>query len=156
MNTYRCVVAGLVAGLVSACATPAVDVETEGRALMQLSRDWSDRIPAGNLDSIMSGWAHDAVMMAPGLPPLEGTAAIRQYVETALATPGFSFRWEPVSVHVARSGDLAYMVERNVSTVADSSGKLITMHGKAVTVWRKDASGAWKNVVDMWNEAPPP
>jgi uncharacterized protein (TIGR02246 family) len=142
--------------ILSGCSAPATDREAEGRALMQLSRDWSDRVAAGNLDSIMAGWADDAVMMAPGLPPLEGKAAIRQYVEAAMRTPGFSIRWEPVSVHVARAGDMAYMVERNVTTVADSTGALITTHGKVVTVWRKAADGRWENVIDMWNEAPPP
>jgi len=23
-------------------------------------------------------------------------------------------------------------------------------------VWRKDSTGKWKNVIDMWNDAPPP
>ncbi len=27
-------------------------------------------------------------------------------------------------------------------------------HGKVVTVWSKDASGQWKNVIDMWNDPP--
>jgi ketosteroid isomerase-like protein len=57
---------------------------------------------------------------------------------------------------VARSGDLAYMIERNVTSFRDSLGNLITTHGKVVTVWRKDPDGSWRNVVDMWNEAPPP
>ena len=42
------------------------------------------------LDSIMSGWADDAVMMPPGLPPLEGKAAIRGYVEAGMQLPGFT------------------------------------------------------------------
>jgi ketosteroid isomerase-like protein len=46
------------------------------------------------------------------------------------------------------------MFERNVVTVNDPQGKAVTTHGKVVTVWRKGADGAWRNVVDMWNEAP--
>ena len=132
------------------------DLEAEGQALMKHSRDWSRLAATGNLDSILSGWADDAVMMPPGLPPLEGKAAIKQYVEVALKLPGFTISWEPVSVHVAKSGDMAYMIERNTSTLNDSTGKPVTTYGKVVTVWRKDSTGAWKNVVDMWNDAPPP
>ncbi|MGE0438943.1 MAG: DUF4440 domain-containing protein [Gemmatimonadales bacterium] len=142
--------------LLAACAAPTIDREAEGQALMQFSRDWSARVAAGNVDSIMTGWADDAVLMAPGSPPLEGKAAIRQYVEAAMRIPGFSIRWEPVSVHVAAQGDLAYLVERNVTTVADSAGSLVTTHGKAVTVWRRTESGGWENVIDIWNDAPPP
>src|SRR3954465_11718489 len=94
----------------SACARPTLNLKTEGEALKQLSRDWSTRAATGNMDVILNGWADDAVMMAPGLPPLEGKAAIRGYVEAASRLPGFKISWEPVTVHVARSGDLAYMI----------------------------------------------
>ena len=90
-----------------------------------------------------------------GLPPLRGKAAIRQYVEAAAKLPGFQIRWEPESVSVSRSGDLAYMIERNVTTLNDVQGNAVTTYGKVVTVWRKEADGSWRNVVDMWNEAPP-
>jgi ketosteroid isomerase-like protein len=39
-------------------------------------------------------------------------------------------------------------------TFADSTGKVQTQFGKTVTIWRKDASGAWKCVVDTWNSSP--
>jgi len=35
-------------------------------------------------------------------------------------------------------------------------GEKIVTHGKVVTIWRKDSDGQWKNVVDIWNAAPPP
>jgi ketosteroid isomerase-like protein len=133
-----------------------VDIQAEGEALMQLSREWSDLVEAGSLEAALAFWAEDAVMMPPGLPPLEGRAAIQGFIEGAREMPGFSISWEPLSVHVASSGDMAYMIERNVSTMDGPSGETITTHGKVVTIWRKDESGAWKNVVDMWNEAPPP
>lgn len=139
-----------------ACAPGTVDLEAEGQALMQISRDWSARVATGDLDAIVAGWADDAAMMPPGLPPLEGKAAIRAYVERAMQMPGFTISWEPLSVHVARSGGLAYMIERNVITFRDSTDTPVTVHGKAVTVWRKGPDGRWLNVVDMWNEAPPP
>jgi ketosteroid isomerase-like protein len=134
----------------------SIDLEAEGRAVMERSRDWSRLASTGQLDSILDGWAEDAVVMPPGLPPIEGKGAIRQYVEAALRLPGFTISWEPVSVHVAKSGDLAYLIERNKSTMNDSTGKPVTTYGKVVTVWRKDSTGTWRNVVDMWNDAPPP
>ena len=156
MSRHRWLLALGSASLLTGCRPPAPDLEAEGRALMQVSREWSNRVATGNVDSIMTGWADDAVMMAPGLPPLEGKAAIRGYVEAGMKLPGFSIKWEPVAVQVAQSGDLAYMIERNVTTVNDSSGTTVTTHGKVVTVWRKDSTGTWKNVIDMCKDAPPP
>ena len=144
------------ATLVSGCTRPGVNLEAEGEALMQFSRDWSDLAATDDLDAIMAGWAEDAVVMPPGIPAVEGKPAIRDYVEAAMQLPGFQISWEPVTVHVSSSGDMAYMIERNITTVADPSGNLVTTYGKGVTVWRKTADGSWKNVIDMWNETPAP
>ena len=156
MNRRVPSIAIVLVTLLSGCTRLAVDLEAEGEALMQLSRDWSDLVATGDLDALMAGWAEDAVMMPPGMPAVEGKSAIRSYVEAAMQLPGFQISWEPLTVHVASSGDMAYMIERNVSTATDSLGNLVTTYGKVVTVWRKDADGSWKNVIDMWNETPPP
>ena len=38
-----------------------------------------------------------------------GRAAIRTYMAAAFAIPGFRIEWEPVKIHVARGGDMAYV-----------------------------------------------
>ena len=132
-----------------------MDLKAERDALMKLSRDWSAKVASAPVDDWIDVWADDAVLMPPGLPAVRGKAAIRQYVEAAAQVPGFQIRWEPESAFVSAAGDLAYMIERNVATVTGPQGTPITTHGKVVTVWRKDSGGSWRNVVDMWNEAPP-
>ena len=64
--------------------------------------------------------------------------------------------WEPISANISENGDMAYLIERNVSEFDDTDGNKIVTHGTVVTVWRKDSQGKWKNVVDMWNETTPP
>ena len=128
---------------------------SEAESLMNLSREWSAKVASAPVDEWIDFWAEDAVMMPPGLPAVRGKAAIRQYVEAAGKLPGFQIRWEPESAYVSKSGDLAYMIERNVTIVNDAQGNPVMTHGKVVTVWRKGADGSWQNVVDMWNEAPP-
>jgi ketosteroid isomerase-like protein len=143
--------------LLAACGpSPQADLEAEGAELMQLSREWSDLVSTAPIEEWIGLWAEDAVLMPPDLPPIRGRAAIREYVEAAAQVPGSHISWVPEEVHVARSGDMAYMIERNVITVNDSLGDQITAHGKVITVWRKDSDGSWRNVVDMWNAAPPP
>jgi len=141
--------------LISSCSEQKkVDLKVEGDKLIQLSKDWSDLAKTEDIDAIMEGWADDAVMMAPGLPPLKGKDAIREYVEEGMKIPGFSIRWEPLEVHVSNSGDMAYMIERNEIIVNDSLGNPMATYNKTVTVWRKQPDGSWKNVIDMWNADP--
>ena len=132
------------------------DQEAERKALMDLSRKWSALIASGDLKAGMSFWANDAVMLPPDLPILDGKNVIREYVEGAAAVPGFKISWDPQSAHISESGDMAYMIERNVVEVDGPDGKKIVTHGKVVTVGRRGKDGEWKNVVDMWNSSPSP
>lgn len=137
--------------------TKSNDQEAERLALMDLSREWSALIASGDdLQAGINFWADDAVMLPPDLPILDGKDAIREYIEGAAAIPGFKISWDPQSAHISESGDMAYMIERNVIEVDGPDGDKIVTHGKVVTVWRKGDDGEWKNVVDMWNSAPPP
>lgn len=146
----------LVALLVSGCASspPGVSVEDEAATLMRLSREWSEVAGSGDLERTLAYWADDAVMMIPGQPPIRGKEAIREFVESSAAVPGFSVKWEPLEAHVSASGDMAYLIERNQFSFTDSSGALVTESNKVLTVWRKQDDGTWKNVIDMWNADP--
>jgi ketosteroid isomerase-like protein len=135
-----------------ACNNQQVNKDAEGKKLMDLSREWSKLAAAGDTtEKMFNYWADDAVVMSPGQPPYKGKAAIKEMVMGTTHIPGFKISWEPISADVSESGDLAYMIEQNQITVNDSLGHPITETNKAVTVWKKQADGSWKNVVDIWN-----
>ena len=121
---------------------------------MHLSREWSNVAGSGDLEATLAYWADDAVIMAPGQSPIRGRQAIRKFIEASAAIPGFSVKWEPLEAHVSSLGDMAYLIERNLFTFRDSTGKQVTESNKVVTVWRKQPDGSWKNVIDMWNADP--
>ena len=141
---------------ISGCQQQHVEINSEGEKLMQLSRDWSKSASAGNIDTTLSYWADDAIVMAPGQPLLKGKKAIREMLEGTSKIPGFKISWDPKMVSVSKSGDMAYMIEETQITMNDSLGKPFTEYNKAVTVWRKEANGTWKNVIDTWNANPTP
>ena len=135
-----------------ACGGPKINTVAEGEKLMQVSRDWSNAAASGNIDSILSYWAEEAMVMEPGYPALKGKKEIRSMVEESSKAPGFKISWEPISATVSKSGDMGYLIERTQVTVNDSLGNPHTQYNKAVTIWQKDAEGNWKNMVDIWNE----
>ena len=145
------IIALFVTIILFSCNNQHVDREAEGKKLMELSKEWSAAAATGDTAKILSYWADDAIMMSPGEPALKGKDAIRGMIAGTSKIPGFKISWEPLSVFVSESGDLAYMIEQNQITVNDSLGKPIVEKNKAVTIWKKQADGTWKNVVDTWN-----
>lgn len=138
----------IVLAIVS-CTQTKVDKKAEGEKVMQVSKEWSQIIATKDVDKIVSYWADDAFVMQPGQAPLKGKQAIRQMVEESFKMPGFNISWQPLSVEVSDSGDMAYMIENAQVSFTDSTGKAITINNKAVTIWRKQPDGSWKNVVDI-------
>ena len=138
------------------CNEKQIDTKEEGEKLMQLSREWSKNAATGDIEKTLSYWDDDATILSPGQPVIKGKQAIREMLESTSKIPGFSIRWEPVSVVVSEKGDMAYMIEKNQISMNDSTGRAITEYNKAVTVWKKNAEGIWKNVVDTWNADPSP
>lgn len=138
----------LVLTIVS-CNQPKVDIKAEGEKVMKLSKDWSEVASTGDMEKIVSYWADDAFVMSAGQPPLNGKSAIRKMVEESFKMPGFRISWQPQSVEVSESGDMAYLIENAQVSFIDSTGKSITVKNKAVSIWRKQPDGSWKNAVDI-------
>ena len=103
----------------------------------------------------MSFWAEDATVLPPGSPPVVGKAAIREFVTKSFQTPGFSISWNTTTVVVSRSGDIAYTTGTNRVSFSAPDGKQVIVDGKAVAIWRRQKDGAWKCVVDIWNDVSP-
>lgn len=148
------IITAVIVLIMVSCNERSIDQKAEGEKLMELSREWSKAAATDSLDKVLSYWAEDATVMSPGQPAIKGKQAIRQMLEATSAIPGFRICWEPLSVSVSKSGDMAYMIEQNQVTVNDSLGQAHTEYNKSVTIWRKEANGEWKNIVDTWNADP--
>lgn len=143
-------IATILIGLATiSCNQTKVDKKAEGDKVMQLSKEWSQTIATKDIDKIVDYWADDAFVIQEGRPPLKGKQAIRKMVEESFKIPGFNISWQPQSVEVSDNGDMAYMIENAQVSFTDSTGKAITMNNKAVSIWRKQDDGSWKNAVDI-------
>ena len=135
--------------LLLSCHQQKVDTKAEGEKVMQLSREWSKAAATGDVEKIVQYWADDAVVMSAGEPVLSGKQAIQKMVEESYKMPGFRISWQPQSVVVSQSGDMAYLMENAQVSFTDSTGKPFTINNKAVSIWRKQTDGTWKNAVDI-------
>jgi ketosteroid isomerase-like protein len=130
------------------------DPKLERERLLETSRDWAAATASRDFERALAYWTDDSIVLPPDQPAVVGKAEIRAFVQHAASNPGFSISWEPELVQVSDSGDMGYMVERNLVTFTDAGGALQTQHGKAVTIWRKQPDGGWKCVIDTWNGNP--
>lgn len=125
------------------------------QALLARDREWA-RVSgtSQNVDSVVAYWTDDARVIEPGQAVLAGKPAIRAMVEGTTKIPGFHVTWTPDSAVVSRSGDLGYTYGTNAFTAPDSTGKLVTTHGRYLTVWRKGSDGQWRCVEDISTPSP--
>ena len=108
------------------------------------------------MERILSFWSDDAQVFAPGLPAFRGKAALRSYVEGALAIPGFHITWTTSEANLSPDGQQAYLLSTNAVTMPGPDGRPVTTHGRAVTVWRRESDGEWRCTLDIWNDGPAP
>lgn len=144
-------------GLLAGCSRSTFDVAADRVSLLKRDAEWADAASNGkDVEKIISYWTDDALVVPPGQPVVEGKAAIRAFVADSLKIPGFKIHWVSKEVSFSPDGQLAYMRGTNETTVPGPDGKLMTIPGRSVTVWRREPDGQWRCAVDIWNAPPPP
>ena len=128
-----------------------IDQKAAANRLMEVSREWAK---ADSKEKVLSYWADDAYFIGSGMPSMKGKDKITEMIEATGQIPGFKVTWEPHEAYVSENGDLGYLIENLAVTYNDSLGNPVTEYRKAVTIWKKQADGNWKNVVDI-NSADP-
>jgi ketosteroid isomerase-like protein len=138
------------------CSQRGFDPVAEETKLLRRDTEWADLASAGkDVEKIVSYWSDDAVLIFPGQPLLEGKAAIRAYVAESLNIPGFRIHWVSERPVFSPDGKLAYMRGKDELTAPGPNGAPVTVHLRGISIWRLDADGQWRCVVDMSNEEPP-
>jgi ketosteroid isomerase-like protein len=98
-----------------------------------------------------------ASMMAPYAPIATGKDAIRKLIAAEFTVPDMKLSWHADKAGVARSGELGYTSGTYEVSFSEAPGKPGVDRGKYLTVWKKQADGAWKVLFDIYNsDLPPP
>jgi len=141
--------------LAGGCARGSFDPTTEAGKLLQRDAEWVDAAAAGkDVEKIVSYWSDDALVIEPGQPVYEGKAAIRAYVVASLGTPGFKTHWVSRNPVFSQDGTMAWMRGEDEISAPGPDGKVVALHLRGVSIWRRDTDGVWRCVVDIAN-APP-
>ncbi len=104
--------------------------------------------------SFLAFMADSATLFPGGEEPVSGREAITKHMKEY--PPGAKLLWWPKKAEVARSSDLGYTWGTSEYRDKDSTGKPIVSYGKYVTIWKKQADGTWKFIIDIGNRSPSP
>lgn len=129
----------------------AADQASVEAAVRKADAEWAAAARTVNVDAWMEFYAADAVVLFPNDQLASDTELVRHSVSRLLALPHLSVAWSPIKVEVARSGEQALLIEAYELRFGDSRGTPVSDRGRRLEVWRKQAHGIWKCVVDTWN-----
>src|SRR5215210_2574211 len=125
------------------------DREADLHSLVEAERTFaSAAIARGIRASFIENLADDGILFRPR--PVAG----KKWMEDHPAPKGM-LTWQPIFADVAHSGDMGYTTgpwEFREKTLEDKP----VAQGQFVTVWKKQADGAWKVAVDLGISNPPP
>lgn len=145
---------GLITAL-SACQPPADQSASAVRAVRAADSAWAQAFARKDLEGYLAFVDSTASIQQPNAPTVTGTAAIRALIEGFYALPNLSGTWQPTRVEAARSGELAYSSGTYQLSYNDPSGKPVTERGKYIEIWRRQADGSWKMVLESFNSDTP-
>jgi ketosteroid isomerase-like protein len=129
----------------------------EGAAvLLEADRAFDRETNARRIDGWVDWFAEDGRMFPDGRDVIQGKAAIRELMAPLFSRPENSLRWEPIGGDIAASGELGYTFGHSTSRRPNAAGETGDHFGKYVTIWKKQADGGWKVVLDIGNSKPRP
>lgn len=120
-------------------------------AIRAADQAWLKSFAGKDLEKSIEACAETASVLAPNFGRADGKEAIRKLFTGYFALPEFTVSWQPMQVQVARSGDLGYSCGSYTLSFKGPDGKTIADRGKYATIWRKQADGRWKVVLDAFN-----
>lgn len=117
-------------------------------AVRKLMQDWTHACNSKQLDDLVDLYGVDAVVLRPNVPPVRGTAAIREFFFGVLDAGLGEVELDPLRLEVF--GDVAYEAGRCKMLVPFTMGKRREERGKYLLILARQA-GDWKVLADCWS-----
>jgi ketosteroid isomerase-like protein len=131
--------------------------DTTVASIVRAEREFMDDVARRRLEGWVDHFADSAATFPPGKLVNVGRAPIRKGMAATFADSSVHVVWHPAYANVSASGDLGYTWGYYRWTSRDEKGAPAPpAEGKYLTIWRRDATGRWKVVVDTGNQGPVP
>lgn len=145
---------GVAVAALVACAPPPADTAADIEAVKQVTQMEAQAVSAGDMNGHLSTLTADAKALPPNAPMLDGTEAIRGWLQDMYDQFTTNLVYSESEVTV--SGDWA--MERFQGTLTmtpKAGGDAIVESLKGVHIFQRQADGSWKIALDVWNSNTP-
>jgi uncharacterized protein (TIGR02246 family) len=139
--------------LTTSCApsAPVDNRAADAAAIQALDEQWSATAARQDLTGTVAFYADDAVLLPPNAPIATDRKSIRESW-AAILVQGSAVSWKVFKAEVAKSGELGYLYGRYETSIKDpKGGPPVLDTGKLVEIWKKQADGKWRCIVDTYN-----
>jgi uncharacterized protein (TIGR02246 family) len=123
----------------------------DAAAIRALDEQWSATAAKNDVEGTIAFYADDAVLLPGNAPIARDRKSIRESW-AGLLGPNTAVSWKVSKVEVAKSGDIGYLYGTYSLAIRDpKGGATVSDTGKLVEIWKKQADGRWKCIVDTYN-----
>ena len=123
----------------------------DAAAIRALDEQWSATAAKNDVEGTVAFYADDAVLLPGNAPIARDRKSIRESW-AGLLGPNTAVSWKVSKVEVAKSGDIGYLYGTYSLSIRDpKGGPPVSDTGKLVEIWKKQADGKWKCIVDTYN-----
>ena len=152
----RTTLAAVSALVLNGCASQTpVDAAAELAALREAADAYHVAASAKDADAVVGLYGEGAIMVPPNADMVEGLEGVRGYRFGFIETPGVELEFEIVQAEVSATGDIGWTLAIGEITINQPEGPPRRDRVRDFHMWKKQADGSWKVVVDMWNSAFP-
>jgi uncharacterized protein (TIGR02246 family) len=117
-------------------------MNTDEQTIRNLVSLWHRATASGDVDTILTLIAKDAVFLVAGQPPMRGRDAFERGLRDLLMHHRVESSWDVQEVEV--SGNLAYCwTHLQVRVISLAGGEPTAREGSALSILRKQSDGSW-------------
>jgi uncharacterized protein (TIGR02246 family) len=135
-----------LAGIVCGCSQGLSTTQPSARQAIQAAVGrYVDASNQGDVETLTSLYAEDAVLLPPDHAPIEGREAIEEFWRQ-----GTDQGLRVTTLRLEVAGDVGYLIGRyNLPATAKEEAD----SGKYVMCLKRERDGAWKLTADIWNSS---
>ena len=156
LRTSRVAFISFLMSMVACDSTPPLmDTAADVQAVNQVREREIAFFSAGQPDSLAALFTTDAVIMSPGEPAVNGSAAIRSWAQATADQATVQGKYTSSKIEVV--GDWAIEHYTGMLTITPKAGGVaMEERMKGIHIYRRQPDGSWRIVHDVWNTDAPP